>query len=76
MGKVHFSDDFKRDAVLQITDRGYPVNVKCQLARMRVRRNYPRIDEVTRSLSFMHSKSGCLESSHSGHPLRSSCFSA
>ncbi len=25
MGKANFSDDFKRDAVLQITDRGYPV---------------------------------------------------
>lgn len=25
MGKANFSDDFKRDAVLQITERGYPV---------------------------------------------------
>ena len=25
MGKSNFSDDFKRDAVVQITDRGYPV---------------------------------------------------
>jgi len=25
MGKVSFSDDFKRDAVFQITERGYPV---------------------------------------------------
>ena len=25
MGKVKFSDDFKRDAVHQITERGYPV---------------------------------------------------
>ena len=25
MGKVNFSDDFKRDAVVQITERGYPV---------------------------------------------------
>ncbi|GER08177.1 hypothetical protein JCM17843_24870 [Kordiimonadales bacterium JCM 17843] len=25
MGKTNFSDDFKRDAVLQITERGYPV---------------------------------------------------
>ncbi len=25
MGKVSFSDDFKRDAVAQITERGYPV---------------------------------------------------
>lgn len=25
MGKVNFSDDFKRDAVGQITERGYPV---------------------------------------------------
>jgi transposase len=25
MGKVNFSDDFKRDAVRQITERGYPV---------------------------------------------------
>ena len=25
MGKVKFSDDFKRDAVHQIVDRGYPV---------------------------------------------------
>jgi len=25
MGNVKFSDDFKRDAVHQITDRGYPV---------------------------------------------------
>lgn len=25
MGKARFSDDFKRDAVLQITERGYPV---------------------------------------------------
>ncbi len=25
MGKGNFSDDFKRDAVIQITERGYPV---------------------------------------------------
>ena len=25
MGKAKFDDDFKRDAVLQITERGYPV---------------------------------------------------
>ncbi len=25
MGNARFSDDFKRDAVLQITERGYPV---------------------------------------------------
>lgn len=25
MGKGNFSDDFKRDAVRQITERGYPV---------------------------------------------------
>ena len=25
MGKVNFSDDFKRDAVAQIAERGYPV---------------------------------------------------
>jgi len=25
MGKGNFSDDFKRDAVAQITERGYPV---------------------------------------------------
>lgn len=26
MGKVNFSDEFKRDAVRQITERGYPVS--------------------------------------------------
>lgn len=26
MGKANFSDDFKRDAVLQITERGYPIS--------------------------------------------------
>ena len=26
MGKTNFSDDFKRDAVHQITERGYPVS--------------------------------------------------
>ena len=26
MGKSSFSDDFKRDAVAQITERGYPVS--------------------------------------------------
>jgi transposase len=26
MGKANFSDEFKRDAVRQITDRGYPVS--------------------------------------------------
>ena len=26
MSKTRFSDDFKRDAVLQITERGYPVS--------------------------------------------------
>ena len=26
MGKIKFSDDFKRDAVHQITERGYPVS--------------------------------------------------
>ncbi len=25
MGKPNFSDEFKRDAVIQITERGYPV---------------------------------------------------
>ena len=25
MGKANFSDDFKRDAVLQITERGYRI---------------------------------------------------
>ena len=25
MGKGNFSEDFKRDAVIQITERGYPV---------------------------------------------------
>lgn len=25
MGKISFSEDFKRDAVAQITERGYPV---------------------------------------------------
>lgn len=25
MGKANFTEDFKRDAVLQITERGYPV---------------------------------------------------
>lgn len=25
MGKANFTDDFKRDAVVQITERGYPV---------------------------------------------------
>jgi transposase len=25
MGKVNFSEDFKRDAVAQIAERGYPV---------------------------------------------------
>jgi len=25
MGKPNFSDEFKRDAVAQITERGYPV---------------------------------------------------
>ena len=25
MGKANFTDDFKRDAVAQITERGYPV---------------------------------------------------
>lgn len=32
MGKASFSDDFKRDAVVQITERGYPVT---SLARPR-----------------------------------------
>jgi len=26
MGKPNFSDEFKRDAVAQITERGYPVS--------------------------------------------------
>ncbi|MCR4378454.1 MAG: transposase [Rhodospirillales bacterium] len=26
MSKVNFSDEFKRDAVSQITERGYPVS--------------------------------------------------
>ncbi len=25
MGKANFTEDFKRDAVLQVTERGYPV---------------------------------------------------
>lgn len=25
MGKTNFTEDFKRDAVVQITERGYPV---------------------------------------------------
>ena len=31
MGKANFSDDFKRDAVRQITERGYPVSEVSQL---------------------------------------------
>ena len=30
MSKVRFNDDFKRDAVAQITERGYPVAVVSQ----------------------------------------------
>ena len=30
MGKANFTEDFKRDAVLQVTERGYPVS---ELAR-------------------------------------------
>ncbi|GAB7555248.1 hypothetical protein NRB_47630 [Novosphingobium sp. 11B] len=32
MGKPNFSDEFKRDAVAQITERGYPVAEVCQSA--------------------------------------------
>jgi len=34
MGKGKFSDDFKRDAVAQITERGYPV---AEVARRQAR---------------------------------------
>lgn len=30
MGKGNFSDDFKRDAVRQITDQGYSVKEVCE----------------------------------------------
>ena len=30
MGKGNFSDDFKRDAVRQITERGYPLSTVLQ----------------------------------------------
>ena len=26
MGKANFTDEFKRDAVVQITERGYPIS--------------------------------------------------
>ena len=32
MGKGNFSDDFKRDAVAQITERGYPVSERLGVA--------------------------------------------
>jgi len=31
MSKTNFSEDFKRDAVRQITDKGYPVEVSQRL---------------------------------------------
>jgi transposase-like protein len=31
MGKGNFSDNFKRDAVAQITERGYPVFIQGSL---------------------------------------------
>ncbi len=38
MGKINFSDDFKRDAVAQITERGYPVaEVSQRLGVSRIR---------------------------------------
>ncbi|MXP29448.1 hypothetical protein GRI58_11515 [Porphyrobacter algicida] len=36
MGKPNFSDEFKRDAVAQITDRGYRVRLGRSLARSRM----------------------------------------
>ena len=34
MGKGNFSDDFKRDAVAQITERGYPIFIREVWQRM------------------------------------------
>ena len=53
MGKPNFSEDFKRDAVHQITVRGYPVReVSERLGGRRVSWTLRRV-----VLSFLHSGS-------------------
>ncbi|WP_411969733.1 hypothetical protein [Rhizobium sp. 3T7] len=53
MGKAHFSDDFKRDAVLQITERGYPISevsaagVSCEWKKKFTASNAKGNDEVS-----------------------------
>jgi transposase-like protein len=45
MGKGNFSDDFKRDAVAQISERGYPVSeVSERLGNIRSLPQSERID--------------------------------
>ena len=47
MGKPNFSDEFKRDAVIQITERGYPV---AEVSRRRgVRQKPPSFSTSTAS---------------------------
>lgn len=42
MGKANFSDEFKRDAVAQITERGYRVARLASLAGIKARIGYKR----------------------------------
>ena len=49
MGKANFTEDFKRDAVLQVTERGYPAaEVAARLGSARARSTSGR--SGTRSL--------------------------
>ena len=46
MGTGSFTEDFKRDAVAQITERGYPV-AECQTARKVAPRSASNVDPLS-----------------------------
>lgn len=51
MGKGNFSDDFKRDAVAQITERGYPVAEVLELLGVSTYSLYPWKKKIGMSTS-------------------------
>ena len=58
MGKPNFSDEFKRDAVAQITERGYPVAEVSQRLGVSQHSLYRHIPEchITRSTGLVKVK--------------------
>lgn len=60
MGKAYFSDDFKRDAVRQVTERGYPVSEVSQRRGVGQHSLYEWKKRFASPRSATSKKSGCV----------------